>query len=617
MCGIVGIYSKRGLLEESKTLAFLNKSVESMKHRGPDSQKSVFVNNFYGSGFARLAIRDLSENAMQPMHSKCGNYIISFNGEIYNTDYLKTKLIDFNVKYETTSDTEVLLYSLINFGIDKTLEEIDGIFAFSFYNIKDNILILARDRVGIKPLYYYYDKDLLIYSSHYNQVVKNDFVKNKEIDEVSFSAYFNLGYVPSGFGFFKNSFLLPQGCYIIVNNNSFKKNIKYYEYGNEIKFDVNLEKTIKDSIKSQLVSDVPIGTFLSGGIDSSIVSYIANNETKIQAFNIGFNDNDFDESAKAIEFAKHNSIDINSKVFDSINLNYLLEHNIKAFSEPFSDYSSLPTLLLSEFAKKSVTVSLSGDGGDELFYGYYRNSKYFAEMDTLINSKFKKFFIIFISKITNKKHRIPLSDLLLNANEALLQSNYITGIKIHGKRMLKKYYSNIYFDFLDNRKNQIKTKKGFLDTMRKYDIYYHLQRVLIKVDRTSMFHSLEVRVPLLSNKIIDLSQKYEYHDCLIERKGKQPLRNIISKYDNGILSDLPKKGFSLPLDEMINSREFEIISKYILIRIPQIDKLLNYDYIVELYMKHINKEGDYKSTSWLLWSVFTLKSWYKFHIDDV
>lgn len=615
MCGIVGIYNKKGLLEESKTLAFLNKSVESMRHRGPDSQKSIMINNYYGSGFARLAIRDLTENAMQPMISDCGNHVITFNGEIYNTDYLKTELSIYNIDFKTTSDTEILLYSIIHFGIEKTLHEIDGIFAFAYYNLIENTLVLARDRVGVKPLYYYYDKNILIYSSHYDQVVKNDFVNNREIDEISFSAYFNLGYVPSGFGFFKNSFLLPQGSYLIINSLSLKKDIVYFEYGNNNNKINDIENTIEKSVTDQLISDVPIGTFLSGGIDSSIVSYFANKKSKIKAFNIGFDEINFDESSIANAFANLNNINFNSILFDKIDINKILKQNIEAFTEPFSDYSSLPTLLLSKFTNEFVTVSLSGDGGDELFYGYQRNVKYGENVDLLLSSKVNKIWKIFLSKILRRPLKLSINEILFKTNDTLISSNYIPGLKKYGSKLIRKYHRNLYLDFLNNSKTKIKTKSTFFQLMRKYEIYYHLQRVLIKVDRASMFHSLEVRVPLLSNNLIDISKKYTFEDCLNNKKGKYPLRKIISNFDNGKLNNLPKKGFSIPLDQMINNKEADIISYYIRLKIPEIDEFLNYEYSLELLNKHLNKEGDYKSTSWLLWSIFTLKSWYKEHID--
>jgi asparagine synthase (glutamine-hydrolysing) len=199
-----------------------------------------------------------------------------------------------------------------------------------------------------------------------------------------------------------------------------------------------------------MISDVPIGTFLSGGIDSSIISLISNKQKLIKAFNISFSDKEFDESETAKNFAKNNNIDFNKKLFDNIDLKQLLEDNIAAYTEPFSDYSSLPTLLLSKFAKTKVTVALSGDGGDELFYGYDRNRKYGSQAALLTSSKVNKIYKILKSKLTRKLLKLPIYEILSNNNIALFESNFITGSKPLGKKIMPKIYRNKYIIGLYN-----------------------------------------------------------------------------------------------------------------------------------------------------------------------
>lgn len=617
MCGIVGIYNKNGSLPENETKVFLKKSLEKMKRRGPDGQKSVIINNFYATGFVRLAIRDLSKNGMQPMQTDCGKYTITFNGEIYNTELLYKNLEPYNISFNSTTDTELILYHFKYFGFEKTINILDGIFAIAFYNLEKNELYLARDRAGTKPLYIYNDEKYLIYSSNYSQVVKNIFVKKREICPKGLASFIKLGYVPSNYGFFKNSFLLPQGSYVKIKTKTYHKPSLYYRYGcDNAKSNLDLTDVIKKSVNKQLVSDVPVGTFLSGGIDSSLVSLYANEKQKIKAFNIGFSNKKFDESTTAKEFANEKNIDFNNKIFDDINYLELIEDNIKAFSEPFSDFSSLPTLLLAKFAKEKVTVALSGDGGDELFYGYPRNIKYGSQADLLTASYFVKLFKILKSKILKRPLKLPIYEILSKPNKALVESNYITTSKKLSSKILINDYKEIFFDFLNNEKSEIKSKKQFLETLRVNEYYYHLQRILIKVDRASMYYSLETRVPLLSNEIIKTSIDYNFSDCTNNKKGKIPLRNILKKEVNGNLFNLPKKGFSMPIDIMINNDKSGIFDKYILASIPEIDALLNTKYIEKMYQNHKNQVSKYKTTSWLLWSIFSLKAWYINHIKN-
>jgi asparagine synthase (glutamine-hydrolysing) len=614
MCGIVGVYSKKGNISVDKSVFFLKKSLKKMNFRGPDLSKNKVYDNFYAAGFVRLAIRDLSENGMQPMTSDCGNYVLSFNGEIYNTTNLLNRLKKFNIKFKSKTDTEIILYIFKYFGFEKSVKLLDGIFSIAFYNKKSSELFLARDRAGTKPLYIYNDGEHLIYSSHYNQVIKNDFVSKRKINNQGLSAYIKLGYVPSSLGFFDNTMLIPQGAYVKVLGNRYDC-ITYFDLKkNNDSYKTELKKTIQNSVNQQLVSDVPVGTFLSGGIDSSIVTLFANIKQKICAFTIGFNDEKLNESDIAEKFANDKKINFKKEVFDDINYDKLIEDNILAFSEPFSDFSSLPTLLLSDFAKKYVTVTLSGDGGDELFYGYPRNVKYGSQAKLLTSSKISKLYKIIISKIFNKPLKLSIREVLLNPIDALIESNYITNSKIIGKKIFPKINNKIYLNHLNIDSLKINSEKDFIEQIRYFEYYYHLQRILIKVDRASMYHSLETRVPLLSNNVIDMSLQFSFKDCVKLDKGKIPLREILKNEVDSNLFDLPKRGFGINISKLINDDNSNIIKKYLLLNIPELDEYLDTKYIEKIYKKHKNNEGDYQYTSWMLWSIFSLKAWYVNHI---
>jgi len=617
MCGIVGIYSKGYTLKKEIVSVFLESALTKMHRRGPDSKKVSLVNKYYATGFVRLAIRDLSENGMQPMKTDCLNFTISFNGEIYNTKLLLKNLEQFNIEYKSTSDTEIILYHFKYFGFRKTIELLDGIFAIALYDEKKNTLYLSRDRAGVKPLYIYDDNKQTIYSSNYNHVVNNPFVKNNKVCKDGLSLYFKLGYVPSGFGMFKKSYLLPQGSYLVISNNKSSKVKQYFNYSDKPceKIDENLSDVIHKSVQNELISDVPIGTFLSGGIDSSIISSYANIYSKINAFNIGFSAKEFDESIVAEKFALSNNMKFNKKVFDNVNIKQLLEDNIAAFTEPFSDYSSLPTLLLSQFTKTKATVALSGDGGDELFYGYDRNRKYGMQASLMTSSISTKLYRIIESKLTNKPLKLPVYELLSNNNKALIESNFITGAKSLGKKIMPKITNNIYLEFLKNKGKSLKDVLSFQETLRTYEYYYHLQRILIKVDRASMFHSLEVRVPLLSNRVIDSSKQHSFKDCVDDLSGKLPLRKLL-KDKNDDISNLPKKGFTFSIQEVINNDTSGLIKTYIFKEIPLLDQFLDLNFIKDMYNEHTAMKKNYQDTSWMLWSIFTLKSWYINHIEN-
>lgn len=617
MCGIVGVFHKDNDLKKDLVYDFLENSLTKMNRRGPDGKKIVLVNNSYATGFVRLAIRDLSENGMQPMQTDCLNYTISFNGEIYNTSQLLKNLNKFSIDFKSTSDTEIILYHFKYFGFIKTIKILDGIFAIAFYDKLKNTLYLSRDRAGVKPLYYYEDNKQIIYSSNYNQTVNNPYVENKQISEDGLSLFLKLGYVPSGFGFFKNSYLLPQGSYLTIVNNQVSEINQYFDYSAlcSSKSIEDLNSKINFSVQNQLISDVPIGTFLSGGIDSSIISLFANKFTKINAFNIGFSSDEFDESVVAEKFALSNNINFKKKVFEKVNIKQLLEDNIAAYSEPLSDYSSLPTLLLSKFTKTMATVALSGDGGDELFYGYDRNRKYGNLSSLMISSKVIRLLKFIKSKLINKPLKLPLYELLSNSNKALIESNFITGAKSLSKKIMPNITGNIYLEILGNRDKSINSVKDFQEKLRDYEYYYHLQRILIKVDRASMFHSLEVRVPLLSNSVLESSKQFSFEDCITLSHGKKPLRQLLETNSNDI-SSLPKKGFTFSIHELINNDNSGLIKKYILKEIPLLDNFLDTNFISLLYNNHINKKNKYQETSWMLWSIFTLKSWYINHIEN-
>ena len=371
MCGIVGYISKSLNFDREKQ--HISWALSDMKYRGPDDTKIWSDKTNYITGFNRLSIRDLSKSAGQPMVSKCNGYVLSFNGEIYNSDFYKNILLSRGIKFYTTSDTEVLMNALIHLGIEEVLEGFDGIFAFAFYNVKRKTLNIARDRAGIKPLYYGYSQNGLIFSSQYNHIINHPSFVSNSFDVGAIGSFLQFGYmIEGGNSIIQNTSFLPHGNYLTSDGSSLKM-VPFWNFPKRAspKTNTKLSDIIALSTNSQLISDVPVGTFMSGGNDSTLVTGFASTFKKgIKTFNVSSENKEYDESRDAKLYSDIFNTNHKSKTISKNDISEFLNINFNSFSEPFADFSSLPTLFLSEFVKKDVTVALSGDGGDELFWGY-------------------------------------------------------------------------------------------------------------------------------------------------------------------------------------------------------------------------------------------------------
>jgi asparagine synthase (glutamine-hydrolysing) len=302
MCGIVGICSFATIQRED--IRAVEQYKRTMMRRGPDADGLWTDNENVVLGFRRLAIQDLNPRSNQPFVTRDGLHVLVFNGEIYNVNELRRSLSSY-VHFETTSDTEVLLQLLVIKGIDYTLAKIDGIFAFAYYNLVSKELFLARDRAGVKPLYYGVVGQRLVFSSQYDHLLNDAHLGVQAINGSALEHYFELGYVPEGEGFLHNTFLLPHGHYLKWACNSLSL-ATYFQYPMVVQpMGASLETSISESVRQQLISDVPVGTFLSGGIDSTLVTYHAKPHlSKLDTFNIASIDKDYDESGYAAEFSK-------------------------------------------------------------------------------------------------------------------------------------------------------------------------------------------------------------------------------------------------------------------------------------------------------------------------
>ena len=613
MCGIVGVFNYRDNISNQKP--FIDWSLKSMHHRGPDSNGVWTNDENYIAGFVRLSIRDLSENGSQPMLSNCGKYALSFNGELYNSEKFKSQLQGKGYSFKSTTDTEVLLYSLIEWGQDYVLQKFDGLFAFAFYNSGKNTLILARDRSGIKPLYVGSSASGIVYSSQYDHVINHTSIKSNALNTGAIGAYLSLGYVPENTAAVNSTFMLPHGYYLNVNDKGFEKQ-RFYNYSlhqQQSASTKSLEQILEENVKAQLVSDVPVGTFMSGGVDSPLVSYFANKHTRIKSFTIGVDDARLNESDAANSYANIFKTEHLCKHITEKDLLDTISDNTKAFSEPFADFSSIPTLILSKFARQKVTVALSGDGGDELFWGYPRNIKMLEEGLSFKNNKLLRLLNFTKERIGNGKKNIRKRHLQVKDFPAYYyRSLFLTGAEewlpeLYNEKIEEAFFlQNIYAEknISEVSSNQV------MNILRKLEYDIHLQRILIKVDRASMYHSLEVRVPILSNEMIDYSTTLNYHDCIKNGQGKYNLKKLLIKNSNENLVLQPKKGFVIPLGNWLRNELRKDVEEKLMNMPSELSPLFKRKELIEIFKQHNSGTVD---LGWLLWSLYSLVNWHTQH----
>tara|TARA_B100000212_G_scaffold53002_1_gene34696 strand:+ start:4624 stop:6363 length:1740 start_codon:yes stop_codon:yes gene_type:complete len=579
MCGILGIQSTKAINE----YLFI-KSLNLMSHRGPDSEKIYKKNNTL-LGFRRLSIIDLSSQSNQPMSSFDGKLTIIFNGEIYNYLEIKKKLVKQGYKFQSTGDTEVLLNGYHAWG-PKVLDKINGMFAFAILNNDSGEIFLARDRLGIKPLYYYRKNNTFVFSSEMNSII--DLVKNNlSIDYTAIVDFFTYLYIPEDKTIFKNIKKLLPGHYAILNNNTLS--IKKYWDINFNNKNENLSLTdsvdaldslINDSVKMRLVSDVPVGSFLSGGIDSSLISYYASqNHKNIKTFYADFNNN-YNNDISVSNFLKtdHKRKKVNNNDIDPF-------HLMKSYGDLHYDTSSLPFYQISKLAKEDVTVCLSGDGGDELFYGYswfneYINSSKYIFIQSIYNYLDPSQHIFNFSYLKGFKYKkyIIQNDL---ERYVYLRGGYTKLYldKILPKNILneipKDYDNNwLYRKYLSKKSINLKSRLQYLDIKN-----FMVNDILLKVDMMSMLNSLEVRVPFLDHRIVEFVFSLN-KNFINENSNKFILKELFRKKLPADFLEKKKIGFGFKNLRFSKPGTFNIFSS----KGNNDVKLKNMKYLVESYL---------------------------------
>lgn len=621
MCGIVGIIQK----DKPVDFSTLEDMCNSLSLRGPDAG-NLWIKDNIGLGHRRLSIIDL-ETGDQPMMTEDKNLIIVYNGEVYNFKELREELIKAGYNFTTSSDTEVVLKGYLHFGIDKLLLRLEGMFAFALYDKLKEEAFIVRDKFGEKPLYYCEENNSLQFASEL-KALKSKFNKN-EIDEIGLNFFLSLSYIPAPYTIYKGIKKLKPGNYLHINKNKEVKSFEYYNLQKQLKdyipesdFDNasrKLNKLLSDSVKKRMVSDVPVGAFLSGGIDSSIVSSLMANHSNdpINTFSIGFNEKAYDESQRAQIIADRIKSNHKTHFLDYKDVVELVDEIVLYFDEPFGDSSALPSYYVAKLARESVKVVLTGDAADELFGGYekYLSQYYISKFKKLpkFSQKLFKSIIQIIphTKITNSLLR-KIKKVINNAEKSEFDVHYnmmCLGFNDLERNAILK--NNLYVDNIKSEVNE--TYKSFKSsTVMEKGFYTDLKFVLegdmlTKVDRVCMMNSLEARVPFLDSRIVELAYNIPLSFKIKGRNKKYILKETFRNLLPPATVNFRKKGFGVPVDSWFKNELRNEISSLLSKELIIEQGIFNYEEVKKLLDEHLDEKENHKGK---LWNLFVFQKWY-------
>lgn len=592
MCGLTGFYSPLPL-NDSHRIA-LN-MINALAHRGPDDVGVWSDEDFRLTlGHRRLSIIDLSQAGHQPMRSACDRYIIVFNGEIYNHLALREQLLDDDKTpvWRGHSDTETLLACFAAWGIEKTLQAATGMFALALWDRKSKVLTLARDRLGEKPLYWGWQDDTLLFGSELKALKAHPACK-RQIDRNSLALLLRHGFIASPYSIYEGIEKLRAGHFInipLANLAGAKSasSVAYWAMNNVIAdgqshlftgtdeqaTDV-LEQQLSHSIGAQMLADVPLGAFLSGGIDSSTIVALmqAQSNRPVRTFTIGFDDKQYNEAVHAQAIAHHLGTQHTELYVQPSDALAIIPRLPEIYDEPFADSSQIPTFLISQLTHQHVTVALSGDGGDELFGGYntYQFVPQLWEKIDRSPAPLRRLAAAGLSCISSSGWNAALAPLQPMLSDKFKHS--ITGEKFHKLaeilssvskeafyRQLSSHWKNpeqvvmgaVEPDTLLNEPSAWPQVDSFEHWMMAMSAQtYMIDDILVKVDRASMSNSLEVRVPMLDHRLVELAWTFPLHMKIRNGAGKWLLRQVLYRHVPQALIDRPKKGFSIPLADWL------------------------------------------------------------------
>jgi len=621
MCGICGVYSPDAG-DDARLRAGVTKMCKLIEHRGPD-EHGVYVDEGQGLalGHQRLSIIDVSDG-QQPLSNGDGSLWIVFNGEIYNYRDLRKRLVAKGYRFKTHSDTETILFAYSEWG-EACVDHLQGMFSFVIWDAKKESVFCARDHVGVKPLYYYWDGTSFIFASELKAVIAHDLVK-KEMNHDAIVNFLRLQYIPAPDTVFKNINKLPAAHTLLIRNGQLKIG-KYWEIdihsnafsGGAEEARQALRTRLQESVDMQLVSEVPIGAFLSGGTDSSVVVSLMNNKMRgaIKTQCVGFEQREYDERQYARYIADRFETD-HSETMVHLAIDDELDKIIWHMDEPFADASAIPTYYLCREARKRVTVCLSGDGGDELFSGYnwYEELARLSRMDDKVPRSLRK----------------TAGGLLFNHMPATLKGgtllrNIAADLSTRHKN-LRSYFSDSFIESLLVDAPSYKPKEivhpidvlysniGKADDVVKaaqlVDFQsYMVEDILMKVDKMSMAHSLEVRVPILDHKVVELAFSLGTEMKMTPESRKIILKESVSDLIPREFFERKKQGFSVPMRYWLQNQLKERVGDFLLSGSTSQSGLFRQKSVESLW-KQFSKQSYRIDLENHIWSLLSFELWY-------
>ncbi len=607
MCGIVGYISDK----EGFHKGLLEKMTQRLAHRGPDGS-GTFVEDHCGLGHTRLAILDLHERSLQPMYSENGQYVLVFNGEIYNYKELTEQL---GYQPKTASDSEIILAAFEKWH-DDCVHHFNGMFSFGIYDKVSKTLKLWRDRMGIKPLYYYWDGTHFAFASELKALL--EIPVEKEINKEAINDYLFLEYTPAPKTVIKHFYKLEKGHQLIISNGNIEKK-QYYDILGKVKPDEEntsvdteaLEEVLKSSITYRSISDVPVGTFLSGGTDSSLITALFNtvNSDKAKCFSIGFPEKKYDESQYAKHVAEILQCDMNYTQIQPMWSQSLLPGIVSSYDEPFAVPSVIPSVEVCKHAKTNVTVALSGDGGDELFmgYGYYhwiKRMRWLHNIPEFLRSSLSQIGSLAPSRYARIAQVLQYDQTSNHWPHFWSQDQYMFNERDIGKLTGQSYRHESTLSTWQKIEN---LKVNDFRKVSLFDLSYYLpDNLLYKMDMASMSQSLEVRVPLLDHRVVELAVNMPTHQMIKGNVQKLALKKILGNYLPQSLVHRKKWGFPAPVEYWLKDN-LKDVQELLL----NSSTFTNHHFDTMEVKKLINafKSGQHYQFK-KIWSLLVLNSWY-------
>ncbi len=622
MCGFSGfLYSNPSAMPISDDV--LRKMGNAIAHRGPDDQ-GEWQDRVAGFGVShrRLSIADLSQAGHQPMVSNCGRYVLAFNGEIYNHQKLRASLDEERAvrAWRGHSDTEVLLACVESWGVGRTLEAVAGMFAFALWDRRDHTLIMARDRMGEKPLYWGWQGDTLLFGSELKALKAHPEFKG-EVDRNSLALLLRYNYIPSPHSIYKGIHKLLPGHYIVVPAEGKEAVPKpYWNYREVVREGMRspfggtdalavdgLESLLASSVAGQMIADVPLGAFLSGGIDSSVVVALMQQQSarRVRTYSIGFKDAALDEAVHARAVARHLATDHSELYIDESDALAIVPELSGIYCEPFADSSQIPTFLVSRMARQHVTVALSGDGGDELFGGYtpYRFMPKIWRILQHIPLGLRKAAVSMLSALPLPQRMDKLcaimdardrEELYLRLRSHWLQPDTV----VLGSQEPKSLLSDPSgWRFVESFERWMMA----LDTAG-----YMPDDILVKVDRAAMANSLETRVPMLDHRVVEYAARLPLHMKIRDGQGKWVLRELLYRHVPRQLVDRPKAGFMVPLGAWLRGPLREWAEELLAESSMRQQGYFDEKKVRALWLEHLAGRADRSGS---LWSVLMFQAW--------